>query len=209
MCTHILHNVIGSPSVDLHGSLGQYHEAALIQYKGTLAQPNRQNAGSGGNLDVRIRKLKQVLATSNFTQSMDSAHLVEHINLLERTSPILSAFPGTSNLQSGQGREGSSVSPVNVPPLLSNPITVHDLIVMCAYHYGTETPENLLHSPAAIKKCHKITDRQFVWAALKGRAAKGAWKDCEQIALAKGWLGGRKIKSELLPLDVAKVLEYE
>ena len=38
----------------------------------------------------------------------------------------------------------------------------------------------------AIKKCHKLTERQFIWSALKGRAAKHAWKDCEQIVLAKG-----------------------
>ena len=51
-----------------------------------------------------------------------------------------------------------------------------------------------------------MTERQFVWAALKGRALKNNWKDCEQLVLSKGWLGGKKIKPEFLPLDVAKVL---
>merc|ERR1712150_233649 len=60
-----------------------------------------------------------------------------------------------------------------------------------------------------MKKCHKLSERQYVWAALKGRVAKSAWKDCELLVLSKGWLGGRKIRPEFLPLDVAKLLHEQ
>ena len=69
-------------------SLGQYHEAALVRYKALLVQ----QAGRGG-IDGKIRKIKAALSTSQFSQSPDSVYLVEHINLLERASPILAALP--------------------------------------------------------------------------------------------------------------------
>ena len=187
--------------IDLYSSLGQYHEAALVQYKASLVETGR------GGMDGKIRKIKAALSTSFFSQSSDSSHLVEHVNLLERTSPVSAALPSiqATSSQTPLGGTGSA-SFSSIAPTLGNPITVHDLIVCCTYHYGIEVPENLLHSAQAIKKCHKLTDRQFVWAALKGRAGKNAWKDCEQLVLAKGWLGGRKIKPDFLPLDVAKLL---
>ena len=188
--------------VDLYSSLGQYHEAALVQYKASLVQ-----AGRGG-IDAKIRKIKAALSTSYFSQSSDAVHLVEHINLLERTSPVLSAVPSfqAPDQTSLPDKSASNVS--CIAPTLRDPITVYELIVCCTYHYGIDVPENLLHSGQAIKKCHKLNERQYVWAALKGRAAKNAWKDCEQLVFSKGWLGGRKIKADFLPLDVAKLL-YE
>ena len=51
-----------------------------------------QQAGRGG-IDGKIRKIKAALSTSQFSQSPDSVYLVEHINLLERASPILAALP--------------------------------------------------------------------------------------------------------------------
>jgi len=188
---------------DLYSSLGQYHEAALILYKACLVQVGK------GPLDKeimsKIRRIKSALSTPYFSQSTDSSYLIEEINLLERTSPILAAVPSLELSPDQVENKGAGDSTLSVPTL-QDPITVYDLIVCCAYHYGIEVPENLLHSIQAMKKRHKMTERQFVWAALKGRALKNNWKDCEQLVLSKGWLGGKKIKPEFLPLDVAKVL---
>lgn len=192
---------------DLYSSLGQYHEAALVLYKDCLVQ------GGKGHLDKeimgKIRRIKSALATPYFSQSPDSSYLIEQVNLLERTAPILAAVPSLEHASEQVQNTGISTGDVPLlPPALKDPITVYDLIVGCSYHYGIEIPENLLHSIQAIKKRHKMTERQFVWAALKGRALKNNWKDCEQLVLSKGWLGGKKIKPEFLPLDVAKIL-YE
>jgi hypothetical protein len=187
--------------IDLYSSLGQYNEAALIQYKASLVQSGR------GGINGKARRIKSALSTPYFSQCSDSCHLVEHINLLERTSPILAAVPSLQASSDQSQVSGAGTTNVSlIAPTLKDPITVYDLVVCCAYYYGSEVPENLLHSGQAMKKCHKLTERQFVWASLKGRATKNAWKDCEQLVLSKGWLGGRKIKPEFLPLDVAKLL---
>ena len=189
--------------VDVYSSLGQYQDAALVQYKASLVQTGR------GGIDAKVRRIKAALSTPYFSQSSDSSHLVEHINILERTSPVVAAVPSLQ-AASDQPKPAITATPDTslIAPTLKDPITVHDLVVCCTYHYGIEVPENLLHSGHAIKKCHKLTERQYVWAALKGRASKNAWKDCEQLVLSKGWLGGRKIKPEFSPLDIAKLL-YE
>ena len=190
---------------DMYSSLGQYHEAALVSYKACLVQAVK------GPLDKeimgRIRRIKAALSTPYFSQSPDSSYLIEQINLLERASPILAAVPALEPTSNQTESKGANIGDTSlIVPTLKDPITVYDLIVGCAYHYGIEVPENLLHSIQAIKKRHKMSERQFVWAALKGRALKNNWKDCETLVLSKGWLGGKKIKPEFLPLDVAKVL---
>ena len=40
-----------------------------------------------------------------------------------------------------------------------------------------------------------------------GRSQRSAWKDCESLAFAKGWLGGKKLKADVDPLDVARRLQ--
>ena len=190
--------------IELYASLGQYQDAALVQYKAALFQASK------GGIDSKVRKIKTALATPYFSQSSDSGHLVEHVNLLERASPVLAAVPSfqpANDITPTSAINSSQSSPL--APTLKELITVHDLIVCCTYQYGIEVPENLLHSGLAMKKCHKLTERQYVWAALKGRIAKSAWKDCELLVLSKGWLGGRKIRPEFLPLDVAKLLHEQ
>ena len=45
-----------------------------------------------------------------------------------------------------------------------------------------------------------------MWPCLVGRSQRVAWQDCEALALAKGWLGGKKIKADIDPLDVSRLL---
>ena len=163
---------------ELYSSLGRYNDSALIQYKAECSLKS--------GLEVKIRRLKAVLNT-HFQSNPDSQHVIEHLNLLERASPVLA----------------NPVKDANAPP--TEPITVHNLLAFCSYNYFG-APENLLHSPLAIKKCHKLTEKQFAWASLHGRAAKSAWKDCETLVLAKGWLGGTKVKGDIDPLEVSRLL---
>ena len=44
---------------------------------------------------------------------------------------------------------------------------------------------------------HVLTEKQFTWIALNARAQRKAWKDCEQLVVTKGWLGGRKTKVQI------------
>merc|ERR1712183_894486 len=106
--------------IELYASLGQYQDAALVQYKAALVQTSK------GGIDSKVRKIKTALATPYFSQSSDSGHLVEHVNLLERASPVLAAVP--------------SFQPSPLAPTLKELITVHDLIVCCTYQYGIEVP---------------------------------------------------------------------
>lgn len=94
---------------------------------------------------------------------IDSSLVVEQINLLERISPILGA---------------ESSYPERQPSVLSS--SVLKALLYCTQHYYG-APENLLHSPAAIRKMHSLSERQVIWVSVRGRATAEAWKDCENL----------------------------
>ena len=93
----------------------------------------------------------------------DSGLVLEQINLLERVSPIIASEAGTAHRQ---------------PANLSNSVL---LALLYFTQYYTGAPENLLHSPEALRKMHKLTEKQFIWVSVRGRATAGAWKDCEAL----------------------------
>jgi hypothetical protein len=41
---------------------------------------------------------------------------------------------------------------------------------------------------------HKLTEKQFTWVGVRGRALAEAWQDCETLLVGKSWLGGMKAK---------------
>ena len=71
-------------------------------------------------------------------------------------------------------------------------------------HYAAA--ENFLHSPLALRKMHKLTDKQFTWVSLRARARMEAWGDCEKLVVGKGWLGGKKAIGSVSPGEVVTVL---
>lgn len=109
-----------------------------------------------------MRNLKQILH-SQMSGHIDSSLVVEQINLLERISPILGA---------------ESSYPERQPSVLSS--SVLKALLYCTQHYYG-APENLLHSPAAIRKMHSLSERQVIWVSVRGRATAEAWKDCENL----------------------------
>ena len=56
------------------------------------------------------------------------------------------------------------------------------LVYLSTHHYAVA--ENLLHSPLAPRKIHRLTNKQFTWATL--RAKVEAWTDCENLVVGKG-----------------------
>lgn len=54
---------------------------------------------------------------------------------------------------------------------------------------------------------HKLSESQFTWIALLARSKRSHWKDCQDLTLTKGWLGGKKAKASIDPSGVVKILK--
>ena len=117
------------------------------------------------------------------------------MHLLERLSPVIASDSKNPEISSRQGQP-------NTPKITANS-TVLDALFYCQYFHYNE-PENLLSSPSALKKVHKLTEKQFVWVAVSAQASRFQWKTCEELVLTKGWLGGRKARGAI---DVAQVVK--
>jgi hypothetical protein len=87
---------------------------------------------------------------------------------------------------------------------LAQASVLRTLLYLASHHY--QAGENMLHSPLALRKMHRLTDKQFTWVALRARAAAAAWTDCEALVVGKGWLGGRKAKGGVSPAEVVALL---
>lgn len=53
-----------------------------------------------------------------------------------------------------------------------------------------------------MNQMHKLSDRQYTWACLSARAKRYQWKDCEELVITKGWLGGKKTTASIDPEKV-------
>ena len=145
------------------------------------------------SIDDRVRRIKQLIQSS-FHRHPDANHLIEHVHLLERLSPVIASDSKNQEITSRLGQANS--------PKLTSTSTVLEALFYCQYFHYNE-PENLLSSPLALKKVHKLTEKQFVWVAVSARASRFQWKDCEELVLTKGWLGGRKARGDI---DVSQVV---
>merc|ERR1712080_491785 len=99
----------------------------------------------------------------------------EQINLCERLAPVIAS-------EVAEVDRGASS--------LANASVLKFLHYLSSNHYSAG--ENLLHSPQALRKMHKLTDKQFTWVALRARASQGAWWTAKLLSLAKaGWGEGK------------------
>ena len=170
---------------ELLTSLGQHERAAVIHYG---------QACKVSSLEARTRKIKALLQ-SHFNGHPDNGLLIQHLHLLERISPVIEA--DARNAEIAGDPFLSKIDPANETVLRT-------LLYFCYHHWAAA--ENLLHSPAALRKVHALTEKQFTWTALNARAQRKAWKDCEQLVVTKGWLGGRKTKAVVAADGVVRVL---
>ena len=165
--------------VDLLVSLDRSHEAGVVAYK---------QAVNTNNLEIRSRNLKQTL-TNMMRGHLDADLVLEQINLGERLAPVISSEVGQVDREAGS-LVGASV--------------LRTLVYLSTHHY--QAAENLLHSPLALRKMHRLTDKQFTWVVLRARARVEAWEDCEKLVVGKGWMGGKKAIGSVRPGEVVSVL---
>jgi len=165
--------------MDLLIALGRFHQAGVVGYRKAITTKS---------IEYKVRNLKQLLH-AQMAGHVDAGLVLEQINLLERVSPIIAS-------------ESSSV-PDRQPHGLASSV-LQALLYFTQYYAGA--PENLLHSPEALRKMHKLTEKQFVWISVRGRATAGAWKECESLLVGKGWLGGVKAKGGVNMIEMATVL---
>ncbi|XP_059095276.1 spermatogenesis-defective protein 39 homolog [Tigriopus californicus] len=171
---------------DLLTALGRHEEAAFYNYTHVCSKIS--------DLGSKTKRLKSLL-TSHFNGHPDADLLIGQINLLERIAPIIES-----------DRRNVLISEDSVYPSVTchGESVLKTLAYLCYHHW--DSPENLLQSPKALKKIHKIPEEQFIWVALRSRALKQAWKDCEGIVITKGWLGGKKTKASVSPRGVVQTL---
>jgi len=164
--------------IDLLVALGRHHDSGIVAYRQAI---------HAQNIEKKVRHLKQLLHSS-LSCHEDAGLVMEQIHLLERVSPILvseSEFPDR--------------------PFSTLPSSVlNALVYLTQYHYNA--PENLLHSPSALIKMHKLTKTQSVWVSVRGRATVHAWDDCVSLLVGKGWMGGVKAKVGINMVEMATVL---
>ena len=165
--------------VELLQALDRSHQAGVAAYRQHSTSPN---------LEIKVRSLKQLLATV-FKGHIDSDAVLEQINLCERLAPVIASE--VAEVDRGAAGLGSAS-------------VLKFLHYLSSHHYSAG--ENLLHSPQALRKMHKLTDKQFTWVALRARASQGAWADCEALVVGKGWLGGRKARGGVSPGEVVSLL---
>ena len=159
--------------------LNRAEEISMLRYK---------QAASVENPDAKINKLEQCLRTyfeNNPNLDHNASLIRQQISLLQRQRPV---DVGDDMLEK-QGRHVAlpRTRPVTNLPLLTT------LFYCCIYHY--EEPENLLSSPTSIRKDHQLTEKQYVWTALRARAKMKKWADIDGLFTTKGWLGGTKMRS--------------
>jgi len=178
LVAHLVTRLELGPAVEVLQALDRQHEAGVAAY--------RQHSAAAG-LEVRVRQLKQLLG--GWRGHLDSDVVLEQINLCERLAPVISAEVA----EPGRAAGG-----------LANASVLRTLHYLATHHYSAG--ENLLHSPLALAKMHRLTDRQFTSVSLRARAAARAWPDCEALVVGKGWLGGRKAKGGVRPAEVVALL---
>jgi len=165
-------------AMDLLTALGNFHQVGIVGYSKAITSKN---------IEFKVRNLKQLLHTQ-MSSHVDANLVLEQINLLERVSPIIAAEATQPD------RQAASLNS-----------SVLRALLYLSHHYHA-APENLLHSPEALRRMHKLSEKQFVWVSVRGRAMAGAWKDCETLLVGKGWLGGVKAKGGVNMIEMATVL---
>ncbi|ELU16345.1 hypothetical protein CAPTEDRAFT_221115 [Capitella teleta] len=179
---YLLHHHDYDQYMDLLPMLGRTEDAAMFKYKQCV----------GKEATSKIRSLKACYGAHFQSDPMlaHSAGLIqEQIALLERQIPIEDADKKEEQKGEMKFRDFPRVSSLINMPVLTT------LFYSCLYHF--KLPENCLASPIAIRKEHRLTEKQYSWTVLQARAKLKQWQDIEALFQTKGWLGGTKMKAAI------------
>lgn len=163
------------------GLLGRTEELAMFKLK---------QAQSVTDPMAKIDRLKQCLK-AHFEHSPGLEHdtnlITQQICLLQRQRPV----DVSDDMLEKEGKHVVFRTLPRARSIVNMPV-ITTLYYCCVYHY--DEPENLFSSPAAIRKEHQLTEKQYVWTAVKARARLKKWADIDSLFTTKGWLGGTKMK---------------
>lgn len=173
--------------------LNRTEELAIVQYKKAVTVDDSM---------AKIHRLQACLKTYFETTAgmeHDSGLIQQQISLLQRQRPVDVA----DDMLEKQGKHIMFNKVPRAASIVNKPV-ITTLYYCCLYHY--EEGENLLSSPASIRKEHQLTEKQFLWTAVKARARVHKWSDIDQLFTSKGFFGGTKKKCVIGFNRVATIL---
>ncbi|KAK6180014.1 hypothetical protein SNE40_012237 [Patella caerulea] len=163
---------------------GRTEEAAMLQYKVA------SNSTLGASKTSALRNVLRSHFSMDQQLASEAALVAEHIDLLERQSPI-------EESDAREEASGRNQMFRNIPrrrSIFEMPL-ITTLYYCCLYHFHLS--ENSLASPVAIRKRHHICDKQFLYCALGAQARLQKWRTIEELLTTKSWFGGTKMKSAI------------
>ncbi|KAK6466219.1 spermatogenesis-defective protein 39-like protein [Huso huso] len=174
--------------LELLKTLGRTEDMALLQYSEHL------------NIKDEVQRKDFLKGCISLPFSVDDAsHVQDHYTLLERQIIV---EVNDKHLEKAGQTEIFKKYPRKAS-ILNMPI-ITTLYYSCFYHYGES--EGTYSSPANIKRTFKISDKQYLLAALGARAKLKAWKDVDTLFTTKNWLGYTKKKTPIGFHRVADIL---
>ncbi|XP_031787249.1 spermatogenesis-defective protein 39 homolog [Nasonia vitripennis] len=90
-------------------------------------------------------------------------------------------------------------------PLKYNASALECLRLACKDCWGA--PESSTHSPLWLVQNQEISSRQYQKIAITTRASVQSWDDIDNLLHKKGWLGGKKLQTNLPIEEVLKLLQ--
>ncbi|XP_011505739.1 PREDICTED: spermatogenesis-defective protein 39 homolog [Ceratosolen solmsi marchali] len=91
-------------------------------------------------------------------------------------------------------------------PLKCNSSALECLRLTCKDYWGAKVENNSL-SPLSLAQSQKISPRQYQKVAIVTRASVQAWDDIDALLHKKGWLGGKKLQTNLPIEEVLKLMQ--
>lgn len=145
-------------AIDFLSMLGQVEEAAILKYQDSIRGKNSEN---------KIKKLKNCIQTQFKVEenTLESRIVNGHLNLLERQVQIeANDSNNTSNLMLVEFPRARNVIDQSL---------LTTLFYCCMYHW--DATESHQCSPMSMKKMHSLSEHQFLWSVLRGRAKVKHW----------------------------------
>lgn len=163
---------------DILEMLGKTEDALMFSYKAITTHSHPE---------TKLNKLRKFRDTHLSRVEFLGPSIQEQITLLECQLPIEDA-------DAMHEKDGRNLIFQSVPrPKLPNSSVIDTLYYCCLYHFYLE--ENQFASPLFIRKVHQLTEKQFVWTALRAFTRLELWKDIDKLFQSKSWLGTNKVKT--------------
>lgn len=178
---------------DVLGLLGRNEEVAMLKLK---------QAESVSDPMAKIERLKSCLGAHfkhNASLEHNASLIEQQIDLLHRQRPVEVA----DDMAEKEGKHMGFRKLPRVSSVINMPV-ITTLFYCCLYHY--EEPDNLLASPAALRKQYQLTEKQYIWTAIRARARLRQWLDIEHLLTTKSFFGGTKLKSVIGFDKVAEIV---